>query len=72
MLSLWVLLIVVGLGSTIDDVSIRQQETVLASALRRADRATLLKLTDSQLHVYMQCASGEKSFSTELKPRKLD
>jgi len=65
-LSLWTLLIVLGLGKANDDVSIRQQEITLASALRKADRATLLRVTESQLHVHLECVSAEKSFSADL------
>jgi hypothetical protein len=65
-LSQWMFLILVGFGTAGDVSSVRQQEALLAHALRTADKSTLLRLTDAQLHVVLQCSSAVKAFSTDM------
>jgi hypothetical protein len=61
-----VLLIVVGLNSAQDEVAIREQEGLLASALRAGDKAALLRVTDPNLHVSLECGFGVRYFRTDL------
>jgi hypothetical protein len=60
------LLILVSLSTADNPVSIRQQEDTLATALKTADRSALLKLTDPQAHVSMQCGSAVNIFSADV------
>src|SRR5690348_2096388 len=66
MLTSLLLFIAAGLNSTQDEIAVRDQETVLATALRAGDKGVLVRLTDSKFYVSLNCGSGVNSYSTDL------
>lgn len=58
------LMLVAGRNSAPEEVTIREQEVRLASALRTGNRAILYRLSDSKLHVSWECGSVVDNFRT--------
>jgi len=59
-----VVLIATFAGGQTDSASIRSQEEALATALRTRDKTALIRLTDANLHVSVECGSAERTFHT--------